>query len=437
MRRAVGKGFGMTNVRWRIIVLLSLALMISYIDRINLSFVAPEFMRSFNIGPAEMGVVLSVFLWTYFLLQVPAGLATDRWGIRYILGCLAILWGGATMMTSTASGQAALVGWRALLGVGESAVSPGSTKALGYWMPDKERGLAGAIIIAGIPIGTFLGSPLIGWILANYGWRAVFIGTGLLAVVWGLGWMAYYRQPGEHAAANAAERQYIADNNTRLHAHITPVRVGWGQLLRNRNVIGLSFGHATLLFNLYFFLSWLPTFLVEQHHLTILKTGFVGAIPWFFGLLGALTSGYGSDRLVRRGWRPIMARKIFMGAGMIMCMTALLSVFTTSLVWTVTWLSLAVFGLLMTNGVVWSANADIAPEAQGASVSGLQNFIGNIGGLLAPIVTGALVQLTGSWVAAMASAAIVAMAGAALYLGLLSADARLTWLPAGLPATAD
>jgi ACS family glucarate transporter-like MFS transporter len=308
-------------------------------------------------------------------------------------------------------------------------VSPGSTKALGYWLPDKERGLAGAVIIAGIPLGTFLGSPLIGWILATFGWRAVFIGTGLLAVIWGVVWMAYYRQPDAHPGANAAERKYIADNNSRLHKHITPVRVPWGQLLRNPNVIGLSFGHATLLFNLYFFLSWLPTFLVEQHHLTILKTGFFGAIPWLFGLFGALLSGYGSDRLVRRGWRPIVARKIFMGAGMILCMAALLSVFTTSLGWTVTWLSVAVFGLLMTNGVVWSANADIAPESQGASLCGLQNFVGNIGGLLAPIVTGGLVQMTGSWVAAMASAAVVALAGAALYLFLLSDEARLGWIP--------
>lgn len=414
----------MTAVRWRVMVMLCLSGMISYVDRVNLSFVAPDLMREFRVGPAEMGVVLSAFVWTYMLLQVPGGMLLDRWGPRWLLGAAACLWGAATMLTATATGLGSLVLWRGLLGVGEAPVTPGGTKVIGTWMADRERGLASGIMIAGVPLGTCLGSPLIGWLLSRYGWQTVFVVTGLLALAWAVAWVAYYRAPARHRGADAAERAHVARNNSRLSRQVTPVRVGWGALLRNRNVLGLSLGHAALLFNLYFFLSWLPTFLIQQHHLSILRTGFSASIPWLFGLAGSLLSGHASDVLIRRGWRPIEARKLFMGTGMVLCMAAFFSVLTTSLGWTVAWLSVAVFGLLLTNGVVWAANADISPEAQGAQVSGMQNFIGNVGGMLAPIVTGALVQLTGSWVSAMAAAACVALLGAWAYVGLLRDGAR-------------
>ena len=413
----------MTNVRWRISALCFLSIAISYIDRVNLSYVAPEFMRQFHIGAGEMGIVLSAFLWTYFLLQVPMGLALDRWGVRFFYGSMAMLWGVATVMTATASSVAALLGWRILLGIGEAPATPAGTKAMGYWATDDERGLFSGLLVGGVPFGTFIGSPFIGWVLTEFGWQAVFVATGAVAIVWALVWMAYYRQPEAHKGANAAERQHIAQHNSRAPG-LVPERVSWALLLRNRNVLGLSLGHACLLFNLYFFLTWLPTYLEQQHHLTTLRTGLVGAIPWFFGLMGTLLSGRASDLLVRRGWGPLAARKVFMGCGMILGMAALLSVFTTSLPLTVACLSVAVFGVLLTNGVVWAANADIAPLTQGAAVCGLQNGIGNAGGLLAPIVAGFLVQATGGWMLPLLVAALVALLGAGFYMVLLSDNAR-------------
>ncbi len=174
----------MTQVRWRIVTLLLLAATINYIDRVNLSYAVPSFMKLFGIGPAEMGVVLSAFLWTYFLLQVPSGLLLDRFGVRFIYGGAALLWGVATMLTATATGVGALLGWRILLGAGEAPLAPAGTKVIGFWAADHERGFASAMTVAGVPLGVFIGSPLIGWLLADFGWRAVFIGTGLLAVAW-------------------------------------------------------------------------------------------------------------------------------------------------------------------------------------------------------------------------------------------------------------
>lgn len=419
----------MTHVRWRIVGLLLIATTINYIDRVNLSFAAPSFMQLFGIGPAGMGVVLSAFLWTYFLLQVPSGLLLDRFGVRFIYGGAALLWGAATMLTATASGVGALTGWRILLGAGEAPLAPAGTKVIGFWVADQERGFASAMTVAGVPLGVFLGSPLIGWLLADFGWRAVFIGTGLLALVWGLVWLAYYRQPEAHPAANEAERDYLKTNIARVRDTAVPERASWGALLSNRNVLGLSLGHAALLFNLYFQLTWLPTYLIQQHHLTEIRTGIYGSVPWFFGLVGALLGGRLSDGLVKRGWPMMRARKAFLGLGMILSMASLLSYFTTSLVATVACLSVAIFGILITNSVVWAANAEIAPLEQGAQVSAIQNCIGNAGGLIAPIAVGALLQYTGSWESPLIAAAIIALVGAGLYTLMLSDDTRLVTSP--------
>jgi ACS family D-galactonate transporter-like MFS transporter len=413
----------MTKVRWRLVVLLLVANMINYIDRVNLSFAAPSFMQLFHIGPAVMGFVLAAFLWTYFLLQVPMGIALDRWGVRFVFGGAALLWGAATMLTATITSAGGLTFWRVLLGVGEAPSAAAGTKVLSQWLPDQERGTAGAMNVAGIPLGVFVGSPLISWLLTTFSWQMVFIVTGLLAVLWGFGWIAYYRLPSQHSGANEAERHYIQTNHSRLNNAAVPQQASWTQLLTNRNVLGLAFGHATLLFNLYFFITWLPTYLIEQHHMTMIHTGVYGSIPWFLGLVGALVGGRASDSLVRRGWPLIRARKAFLGLGMILSMAALLSVFATTTIWTVTWLSIAVFGLMLTNSVVWSANAEIAPLLQGGRVAGIQNCVGNAGGLLAPIVAGLLLQSTGSWAAPLILAAVVALIGAGLYTFVLS-DAR-------------
>ncbi|HVY14859.1 MAG TPA: MFS transporter [Rhodopila sp.] len=414
----------MTTVRWRLIALLLIANMINYIDRVNLSFAAPHFMRLLDIGPGEMGIVLSAFLWTYFLLQVPSGMALDRWGVRFVFGGAAVLWGAATMLTATITSAMSLLFWRVLLGVGEAPSAPAGTKVLSEWLPDQERGLAGSLNVAGVPLGVFVGSPLISWLLTRFSWQMVFIVTGLLAVLWGIGWTAYYRLPDRHAGASDTERNHILANNARLTRGDVPREASWGQLLTNRNVLGLALGHATLLFNLYFFITWLPTYLIEQHHMTMIHTGLYGAIPWFFGLAGALAGGGASDWLVRRGWKLMQARKAFLGLGMILSMGALLSVFTDSTAWTVFWLSVAVFGLLLTNSVVWSANAEIAPLTQGGRVAGIQNCVGNAGGLLAPIVAGFLLQSTGAWSAPLIVAAIVALFGAGIYTFMLSDSGR-------------
>ena len=412
----------MTNVRWRIISMLLVAATINYIDRVNLSYAAPTLMKEFGIGPAEMGVVLSAFLWTYFLLQVPMGLALDKFGVRFVYGGAAVLWGVATMLTATATGVVSLTAWRILLGVGEAPLAPAGTKVIGVWSADQERGFASAMTVAGVPLGVFIGSPFIGWLLADFGWPAVFVGTGSLAVLWALGWMAYYRQPEEHRGVNEAERVYLRRNNARSSR---PSHASWRVLLTNRNILGLSIGHAALLFNLYFLLTWLPTYLIEQHHLTTLRTGLFGSIPWFFGLIGALLGGRLSDVLVRRGWPMMKARKAFLALGMVLSVASLASLFMVTVTATVACLSVAVFGILTTNSVVWAANAEIAPTEQGAQVSAIQNCVGNASGLLAPIMVGVLLQLTGSWMAPMVAAAVIALGGAVVYTVMLSDDAVL------------
>ncbi len=414
----------MTNIRWRIVALLLIAIIINYTDRVNLSYVAPTFMKQFDIGPGEMGIVLSAFLWTYFLVQIPLGVALDRVGVRWLYGGAAVLWGGATMLTATASGLGSLVGWRVLLGVGEGPAFPATTKVMGIWVADQERGLAAAIGgVAGIPLGVFISSPFVGWLLWAFGWRMIFVVTGAIAVVWAIVWLLYYRNPEDHPGANAAERRYLKENIAKVSRADPAGQASWKQLLSNSNVLGLSLGHAAMLFNLYFLISWLPTYLIQQHHLTALNTGIYGSIPWLFGLLGVIVGGRGSDILIKRGWPIVKARKVFLVVGMLLAMTCLLTAFVDSLTAAIACLSVAVFGVFLTNSVVWAANAEISPLHQEGTVAAIENCFGNIGGLTAPIIVGFLLEATGSWAAPMASAAVVALVGAGIYLFMLSDEA--------------
>ncbi len=414
----------MTNIRWRIVALLLIAIIINYTDRVNLSYVAPTFMKQFDIGPGEMGIVLSAFLWTYFLVQIPLGVALDRVGVRWLYGGAAVLWGGATMLTATASGLGSLVGWRVLLGVGEGPAFPATTKVMGIWVADQERGLAAAIGgVAGIPLGVFISSPFVGWLLWAFGWRMIFVVTGAIAVVWAIVWLLYYRNPEDHPGANAAERRYLKENIAKVSRADPAGQASWKQLLSNSNVLGLSLGHAAMLFNLYFLISWLPTYLIQQHHLTALNTGIYGSIPWLFGLLGVIVGGRGSDILIKRGWPIVKARKVFLVVGMLLAMTCLLTAFVDSLTAAIACLSVAVFGVFLTNSVVWAANAEISPLHQEGTVAAIENCFGNIGGLTAPIIVGFLLEATGSWAAPMASAAVVALVGAGIYFFMLSDEA--------------
>jgi len=343
----------------RIVLLLLVAIVINYTDRVNLSYAAPMFMKQFHMGHAGMGIVLSAFLWTYFLVQIPMGLALDRLGVRWLYGAAAVVWGGATMLTATATGLGSLVGWRVLLGVGEGPAFPATTKVMGIWVADQERGLAASIAgVAGIPIGVFISSPFIGWLLAAYGWHSIFIVTGSVALLWAIVWVIYYRNPEDHPGANEVERRFLVENIAKISRTDTVERASWKQLLSNRNVLGLSLGHAAMLFNLYFLLSWLPTYLIEQRHLSTLHTGIYGSIPWLFGLLGVIVGGRGSDILIKRGWPIIKARKVFLVLGMLLAMSCLLSTFVASLTAAIAYLSLAVFGIFLTNSVVWAANAE-------------------------------------------------------------------------------
>lgn len=415
------------GTRWRIVGLLLAATLVNYMDRVNLSYAAPAFMKEYGIEPGAMGIVLSAFLWTYFLAQVPFGLALDRYGVRGIFGLGALLWGGATMLTATATGPSSMVVWRGLLGIGEAPMVAASAKVLRVWVADRERGTAAAAGgVAGIPLGVFLSSPLIGWLLSAYGWRAVFVVTGAIAVVWAVVWIAYYREPAAHRGLGADERHYLARNIRGLEPGRAVAAVGWGELLANRNILGLSLGQAALLFNLYFLLTWLPTYLSGERHLTMLHTGFYSTIPWACGLVGACAGGWISDALIARGWPVIRARKVVLAPGLVLGMASFASLFTPSLAGTLACLSVATFGVLLTNSVVWATNAEVAPVEQGGRAAAVQNCVGNGGGLLAPIVVGYLLQVTGSWWAPMLATAIVALVGSGVYLFMLSDEARFS-----------
>lgn len=177
---------------------------------------------------------------------------------------------------------------------------PASTKILGFWLADDERGFAAALgSNAGIPIGVFISSPFIGWLLADFSRQAVFIGTGLLAVILALIWIAYYRGLGAHLDSNEAERRFLTGNIIKISSENAVQCISRCMLHRNRNIQGMSLSEMASLFSLYLLLTWLPTYLIQQHHLSILHSGIYGSIPWVFGLLGVVVGGKSSDAMIK------------------------------------------------------------------------------------------------------------------------------------------
>lgn len=268
-----------TRVRWIIALLMWAAIAINYLDRTILSAAAPTLMKEFHISPIEMGVVMSAFFWTYMLFQIPAGWFADRVGQRLSLGLAVTWWSIATALTVVCRGVTSLVFVRVLLGIGESGAYPSNAGVTAKWFPDKERARVSAIFDSGSKVGTALAMPLVVWMLTAFGWETPFIVAGLIGLVWVVIWWAYYRDPEKHKYVNQEELNYIREGQTKKEGidNVQPMK--WYELLKYRNIQAMCVGFFMLNYAIYFFITWFPTYLVEERGMQLMKMGYVSMIP--------------------------------------------------------------------------------------------------------------------------------------------------------------
>lgn len=405
-----------TRARLGVLALITLATALNYLDRTLLSVAAPAMTEELQIGPAAMGLVFAAFSWSYALAQVPGGIMLDRLGTRITYGISLIGWSVFTMLQGAVGGLTSLIAVRLGLGVAEAPCFPANSRVLVNWFPQNERARANSVYSVGMYFGIAFLSPLLFWITAQFGWRALFAGVGALGVVYGFVWLRLYRDPRDHARVNQTELDLIAAGGAILDG-AAPRPFRWsdiGYLLRHRQVVGAAIGQFATNSTLVFFLTWFPTYLKTERGMDWLSVGFYAVLPFIAASLGVLSGGQISDRLVRRSGSLSLGRKLPIIAGLLMSSLIVLAIFLDSNMAVIAVLSLAFFGQGMSN-LGWTLVSEIAPARLVGLTGGVFNFCTNLAGIITPIIIGIAVEQTGSFVAGLAYIGAMAVLGAISY----------------------
>ncbi|MEQ5839935.1 MFS transporter [Paraburkholderia acidicola] len=378
----------MRKMRWVVILFCFLAIAVNYIDRANLAVAAPQIEKALGIGPAEMGLILSGFFWTYALMQMPFGWFIDRVGARIALPLAVGWWSLFTAATAATSSVAGMFGCRLMLGIGEAGAYPSCAKLVSQWFKPAQRALATSIFDSGSRVGSALSIPVVALIIGTLGWKASFVITGLIGAVWMLGWFAIYRSPAH--GDMTGEKDVVPRPHVRSAGDAT-----WASLFRHRTMWGMMIGFFCLNFVIYFFITWFPSYLVQTRGFSLKSLGTLGMVPALISIPGGWLGGYISDALYRRGWSLTASRKTCMVGGMLMSSVITLSAFTSNVYLMLGFFGLAYGSLAFAAASIWSLPADVAPSPRHvASISGIQNFASNLAGIVITTFTGVMVAMT-------------------------------------------
>ena len=386
--------------RWWIVGLLFTASLINYLDRAAISFALPLISKDFHLTPETKGLLLSSFFWSYALMQVPIGWCADRFNLRWLYAGAFTLWSLAQGLTGLAGSLQVLIGFRILLGIGESIYLPGGTKIVSLLFAGKDRGLPSGLFDFGTRTGLILEGILVPWLLVRYGWRHTFLLLGFTALVWIIPWLWVFprqlRKPVNTSAASTAR---------------APFR--WNALL-NRNLLGICLGFFCFDYYWYVLVTWLPDYLVTVRHLSIVQTGIYGSLVFFVFGVSEPVGGWLADKLIGRGWDETRTRKgivtvaFFMGLFMFAAMRA---TETGTAVWFLVAASLV--GLATGNLLVILQCC--APFDKVGIWTGAENFAGNLAGIVAPLAVGWLIRRSGSYVPGFELGVFVLLLGLPFY----------------------
>jgi ACS family D-galactonate transporter-like MFS transporter len=390
--------------RWAIVALLFTASLINYFDRATIAFALPLISKDLHLGPEAKGVLLSAFFWSYALMQIPMGVAADRWNLRWLYAGAFALWSVSQGMIGLATGLGSLIAFRVLLGVGEAIYLPGGSKIVSLLFRPAERGLPSGLFDAGTRTGLVMEGVLVPWMLTRYGWRTSFAVVGFSALVWLIPWFAITPpQLHGHGPGGAA----------RMHAPLRPRLLA---LARNRNLIGVCITFFCFDYYWYFLVNWLPDYLVTARGLTLLRAGIYAALPYLVFGASEPIGGWIADRLVETGWSETRARKVVVTVALL---TGLFLIPASRVTTPAAAVALIIGGCLvgLATGNLLVILQACAPPAEIGLWTGVYNFIGNIAGILSPLITGFLIAQTGSYAPAFVLAAtLIALGPLALWL---------------------
>jgi MFS family permease len=408
--------------RWALSMLV-LSGIINYVDRATLAVANGLIQHDLNISVADMGLLLSAFLWAYAFSQLPVGGLIDRLGPRLLLGCGLFAWSLAQVLGGVVGSLHQFIGARVLLGIGEAPQFPSGARVVRDWFNVRGRGTATGIFNCASSLGTFIAVPLLTFLMLTFSWRWMFIIMGVVGIGVAVLWWLVHRDP-SHVDLTVEERQYLTEGDATGHTQRATFRE-WRRLFAFRTTWGMIFGYFGTIYVTWLYTAWLPFYLEHERGISVGKTGVLAAIPFFWGVVGGLLGGWIADKLVARGVSPMRSRKYPMALSLfgIAVFTALTAVAPSNAL-ALVFISCSMFLAYVSSSAAWAMASVGAPSNCTASLGAIQNFGGYLGGALAPLVTGLIVQATGSFTPAMFVGSGVALVAASLY-----------WLLVGEPIT--
>jgi ACS family D-galactonate transporter-like MFS transporter len=377
-----------------VLFLLSVSVLINYIDRSNLSIAADLIKGELRISDLQLGALLSAFFWTYGCMQIPAGWLVDRFDVKWVFAAGFFLWSAATAATGLMHGFAALIVIRIILGMGESVAFPSYSKILGTYFKEARRGSANAAIIAGLALGPAIGMLVGGTVVGRFGWRPFFLALGLGSLLWLVPWLAWMPR------------------QARVPANASKANVSLLDILCQRSAWGTCLGQFCINYCLYFLVTWLPTYLTRGRHFSMDRMARVGGLIFLLFAVASLISGKISDRWIAAGASTTRVRKTLLGVGSLGLGFSLATAAVapdTILVWV---LSTAGICIGISGGCCWTVTQTLAGPHAAGRWAGVQNFVGNFAGGVGPMLTGYLVGRTGLFYWPFVIAAVVSWVGA-------------------------
>ena len=388
---------------------------IAYLDRVCIAIAAPAIKSELGLSDTRMGLVFSAFTLSYALFEIPSGWFADRFGARVALTRIVTWWSAMTAATGLASGFASLFAVRLLFGVGEAGAFPASARVYARWLPVSLRGRLFGVLLMAAALSGALTQPLVVALVSSIGWRPTFAVFGALGIVWaGVWWLWFRDDPRDHRGVNEAELALIAAGGAETSGHES---VPWRALVQNRALVALCAMYFGAIYGWYFYLTWLPTYLLRARGFDLAQVGWLAALPMLAIALGVYLGGWACDRLAPRfGLRVAARTPALIGLPLAACAVVGAALVPEPIHAA---LLLAAAAGLAGLGIApaWTLCLEIGGPHAGV-VTGTMNMFGNLGGTLSPVIVGLCVDRLGSWSAPLYSIGALYLVAAVCWLGI-------------------
>lgn len=385
------------NYRWFIASLIFLITLVNFIDRSAISFVIGPLKEEYHLTDTEFGWILSAFGAGYMLLTAVGGWLVDKWGVRLMWPVAAVAWSLCVGCLGFASGFWGFMMLRFLLGVSEGPHFPAMTSSISHWLSPKERARALSLGLIAIPLSSVVGAPLTSYLVADFGWRTMFFMMSVTGILWAVIWYIFFTDSPKDSPYVTEEEKKIIATPSVLSSERKKAPIDWRFLLTHPTLIANNLAYFAFGYMLFFSTLWLPGYFLSQHGLNLKSVGWYLTIPWLVGAAFLKLGGIISDYLyVKTGKSRIARSHVIWVSQSLAAIFFLLLSFTDTLGLSILFLSLGLGFGLMPQPAFFSINIDVAKERAG-SAQGITSSCLSLAGVIAPVVTGWIVDVTGNY----------------------------------------